>query len=159
MAADELKNERENMKTLFNYDSVLKELTELYLIEDHCGPSQIQDEYLSEVRGSDVLIILFKKELREAVKKEFLEAKRNNKSVFCYVKNNETQNENLEDFTKNEVFPNSTCGKYNDSEDLVDKIQNDLITYFIKIIKSTEPSLIKQVIPQNVFESKGFGSY
>jgi tetratricopeptide (TPR) repeat protein len=124
----ELDRERDGVRILFKTDSTLKEFFELYAIEEHASPQPIEKAYINEVKYSDLHILLLDKQLRDAVEKEFHEARNNNLKIFVYIRNRtDKRDENLAEFIGQEAYQ-FNCGSFNDSIDLCHKIRNDIFS-------------------------------
>ena len=124
----ELDRERDGIRIFFMTDSILKEFFELYAIEDHASPQPIEKAYINEVKNSDLYILLLDKQLRDAVEKEFHEARNNNLKIFVYIRNRtDKRDEELAEFIGQEAYQ-FHCGSFNDSIDLCHKIRNDIFS-------------------------------
>jgi tetratricopeptide (TPR) repeat protein len=128
----ELDQERLNIKTYFKLDNILKEFFELYAIDDHASPSKIEKTFTAEVAQSNILLLVLGKELRPPVYDEFNVALKHNVKIFCYIKRGIDRAPNLDKFIKDEVYPNRHSGEYSTSEELGEKIKNDLSSDIIK---------------------------
>ena len=142
----ELDKERNGIGILFRSDSVLKEFYELYAIEEHGSPREIDIAFVDEVSNCDVYLLLLNIELRDAVLKEFDTAVETNKKMFMYVKSESSGRKvKLSDFIKNTVYkyhPNHFLDTHDLCNKLNDDLQSDLIrSYhkdFTKVIEEKE---------------------
>lgn len=124
----ELNRERDGLRILFQTDSTLKEFFELYTIEAHASPQSIQKAYIDEVKNSDLLILLLDKRLRDAVEKEFFEAREANLKIFVYIRNRtDKRDEKLANFIGQEAYQ-FHCGSFNGAIDLCSKIRSDILS-------------------------------
>lgn len=123
----ELNSERDGIRILFGTDPVLKEFFEIYAIEEHASPQPIQKAYTEEVRHSDLLILLLDEQLRDAVEKEFLEARNSNLRIFVYIRSTGKRDERLAGFIGQQAY-RFHCGSFNDPIDLCSKIRNDVLS-------------------------------
>lgn len=123
----ELDSERSGIRILFETDPVLKEFFELYAIEEHASPRPIERAFITEVRQSDLLILLLDQQLRDAVEKEFLEACNSNTRIFVYIRNTGKRDDRLATFIGQQAY-RFHCGSFNNSVDLCFKIRNDILS-------------------------------
>ena len=101
----ELNRERDGVRILFQTEPILKHFFELYAIEEHASPQPIQDAYINEVKHADLFILLLDKELRDAVEKEFLEARKANLNIFVYIRNRKDKRDGkLAEFIGQEAY-------------------------------------------------------
>lgn len=122
----ELDSERDGVRILFQTDLILKEFFELYAIEGHASPQPIQDAYVNEVKNSDLVILLLDKQLRDAVEREFQEARKANLKIFVYIrKRTNKRDENLAKFIGQEAYQ-FHCGSFNGPVDLCSQIREDI---------------------------------
>ena len=100
----------------------------MYAIEEHASPQPIEKAYINEVKISDLHILLLDKQHRDAVEKEFHEARNNNLKIFVYIRNRtDKRDEKLAEFIGQEAYQ-FHCGSFNDSIDLCNKIKNDIFS-------------------------------
>jgi tetratricopeptide (TPR) repeat protein len=124
----ELDRERDGVRILFESDSILKEFFELYAIEEHASAQPIENAYINEVKKSDLHILLLDKQLRDAVEKEFHEARNNNLKIFVYIRNRtDKRDDKLAEFIGQEAYQ-FHCGSFYDSIDLCHKIRSDIFS-------------------------------
>jgi len=128
----ELNIERELIKFLFNNDHILTEFYELFAIEDHSSPNKIEDAFCSEVANSDIVVFVFRAQLRDAVLKEYNTAREKNRLVFIYLANSDKKEEKLNDFISTEIFKYDP-GFYSQPQELCNKIKNDLLRDLLNI--------------------------
>jgi hypothetical protein len=123
------------------------EMFEIFAIEDHSSPLSISEYYVKEVQESDVVIMILQGELREGVAKEFMAAKRNGIRIFAYIHSGPKTKE-LEDFIADELHGIVTTGYFTFTNELVDRIEKDLLEDIAKTYKSsrkTEANLRNQL--------------
>jgi Flp pilus assembly protein TadD len=122
----DLDKERELIRFLFKSDNTLKEFYDLYAIEEHSCPREIEVAFCSEVESSDILIFVFNNQLRDAVLKEYETARKSNKITFIYLKHSENKEDGLRTFILGEIYKYNP-GSYYDPQELCVKIKNDFI--------------------------------
>lgn len=137
----ELDEERSNIRLLFKTDPSLQDFYDLYAIEDHGSPREIETAFTNEVQDSDVLLILLHKDLRSPVLKEYETARTNNRKVFAYIKATDSERApELQDFIRNEIYKYNP-GSFTSSHDLCNKIKadfrDDLIVTYQRNISDT----------------------
>ena len=152
----ELNCERDGIRILFGTDPVLKEFFEIYAIEEHASPQPIEKAYIDEVRHSDLLILLLDKQLRDAVEKEFLEARTANLKIFVYIRNTGKRDERLAEFIGQQAYQ-FHCGSFNDPMDLCSKIRNDILSDLTRKysemikVKKADQDYVVRIIYQRIF--------
>ncbi|GAB6283539.1 MAG: hypothetical protein STSR0008_23140 [Ignavibacterium sp.] len=128
----ELNTERELIRYLFNNDPTLSEFYELFAIEDHASPNDIEKAYCEEVKNSELVIFIFNKQLRDAVLKEYKTARENRRLVFIYLKETDSRENKLKEFISSEIY-NFNPGRFIDPQSLCKKIKNDFLNDLLKI--------------------------
>lgn len=121
----ELDRERSGIRIFFNSNPIFLEFFQLYTIEEHASPQNIEKAFLDEVKESDILILLLDKQLRTAVKKEFFKAAESTTKIFIYIRNTESREQELAEFIGQHAYKYH-CGAFYEPEDLCLKIKTDL---------------------------------
>ncbi|MEK0338380.1 MAG: hypothetical protein QQN41_13200, partial [Nitrosopumilus sp.] len=133
----ELNKEREALQIFFNTDPTLKEFYSLYLIEKHASPRKIEKAYTEGVNDTVIYLLLLNIELRTAVQEEYLTAIAGNKKIFCYIKAESSDRDKaLHEFIKSEIYKYHPA-HYLDTEDLSNRIKNDIQTDLIRSYSKT----------------------
>lgn len=101
-------------------------LYELFAIESSASPDNIMDRYISEIKKSDIVILILQEDLREGVVKEVHTAMRTNKRIFAYIHSGEKTKE-LEEFIRDEIQDYATTVSFENTVTLIDKIEKDLL--------------------------------
>lgn len=101
-------------------------LYELFAIESSASPDNVVDRYISEIKRSDIVILVLQEDLREGVVREVHSAIRTSKRIFAYIDSGEKTNE-LQEFIQNEVQSYATTVNFADTVNLIDKIERDLL--------------------------------
>ncbi len=131
----ELDSERETLISLFQNNPSLNEIYDLIHITNHARPKHIETAFIEEVENSQSVILLLYNELRDAVVKEFQVAIKNNKKVFCYIKDSEHRHDRMKDFitslTDNPVTYLPFKNGIDLSSQVIKDIKNDLLETYI----------------------------
>lgn len=138
MASSGLRQERGVIKTFLER----MPLYEPFLIESGASPDNVIEKYIEEVKRSDIIILVLKKELREGVRKEFVAAKDYKKRIFAYL-HSQNANKELKDFFRNEVQKIGTTAFFNKTAELIDQIEKDLLDDLVsKYVQFYEENII-----------------
>ncbi len=121
----ELYAERVSLKVAFRSDERVRHFYELYAIDDHASPNQIEKAYSEEVASSKVFVLVLGTELRRAVAQEFDVAKGKSLNIFCYIKNGVEQATDMKEFIGTEAYQ-FHCGYFYTPEELATKVVDDL---------------------------------
>jgi tetratricopeptide (TPR) repeat protein len=147
----ELNEERTSIKVLFRSNINLGRFFDLYVVEDHASPSEIEKAYVKEVLDSDVLILLLSTELRQPVVREFEAALQESLKVFCYIKKGVLPSDELSEFIKTKAY-SVHCGLFFDAVELTEKVESDLLD---DLIRSYTDSIDSRRDPQRKDYSTG----
>jgi tetratricopeptide (TPR) repeat protein len=138
----ELNEERLAVRLFFQKDQILSEFYDLYTIEDHGSTREIEVAFTDEVKSSNVLMVLFNKDLRKAVLKEYKTAQQNHIKTFTYIKDSENRSEDLDSFIKSEIYkyhPGNFTNPFELCEKIKRDLKNDLIRSYERELKSNIP--------------------
>jgi len=124
----EFEIEREGLPLLFNKEPLLSSFV-LWEIEDYASPTQIDDQYLNNVRDSDVLILLLGETLRPAIRAEFEQAVSNDVLIFAFIKQKVKPDEEMTSFI-NTVREIATTTYYQSFRELYSKVEDSLLQYY-----------------------------
>lgn len=106
-------------------------LYSLFAIENRSSDQQIQNRYVTEVKDTDIVLLILQTSLREGVANEFYAAKRSNKRIFAFIHSGR-KNPELKRFINDEVNTYITSTQFNDNRDLIDKIEATLLEDLVK---------------------------
>lgn len=131
----DLVTERAGVQTLFASEPYLRDMFELYAIEDHASARSIQSAFLDQVEHSDVIIVLLGTELREAVRQELEHARQHNKRILCYVRHTTVASAELREFVNGQVYPTHHVGHFHDTGELVRRVRLDLRSELVRVYR------------------------
>jgi len=108
----------------------MKPLYHWYFIEEHASPNPVKKEYTEEVVNSDIVIVVLQSNLRAGVQKEYETAQRAGKRIFCF-EHSGRKTQSLKNFI-GKVRLSITTTKFDDTRDLIDKIEHNLLSDLVK---------------------------
>ena len=146
----ELDDERNSIIQLFSENEIIKNFYNLFAIEKSASTNRIEDAFLSEVSKADIVVCLFKKDLRIPVKKEYEKARKEGKKVFIYLyEDSSERNEDLNLFIKEEIYkydPGFFDSTYRLLENLKKDINEDIISTYRSTIGSNGFDVFRQEV-------------
>jgi hypothetical protein len=104
--------------------------------EKHARPRGIKTTYIEGVRACDLMILIIEKTRREGIVEEFKEAKDKGKRVFAYILGPENNKpDELKSFIKEVRDYGTTTKTFNDTKELINCIEDDLLEDLLDIYK------------------------
>jgi hypothetical protein len=128
---DEFAIERESLPVIFSKEP-LSSSFQLWKIEDQSSPLDVKTHYKSNVKDSNILILLLCKTLRPAVKEEFITAISNGIEVFAFIKDSDVREPELSTFISKEIYSRVNACNYKNFQELSTKIEDSILGYFFK---------------------------
>ncbi|WP_142283134.1 hypothetical protein [Gottfriedia solisilvae] len=111
-------------------------LYSLFAIENLSSDVHIQQRYVTEVKNTDLVLLILQTDLREGVANEFYAAKRNQKRIFTFIHEGK-KSKQLKEFIDQEVNNYLTSTQFKDNRDLIDKIEatllEDLVEKYVRL--------------------------
>jgi hypothetical protein len=133
MDGEEMRTEREGLRTAFTLFDSLSAHFRLWRFEDAASPLNPGDYYERGIDAATAVVIVVAKTLRPAVVSEYEYAVRKNKHVFLFSRDPEPQrNPKLNEFEARVRSRPAVTAKYKDLQDLTSKVQRSLFDFFIE---------------------------
>lgn len=148
---DEFKTERDLLPIIFSKEP-LSSIFYLYKIEDRAAGHSIDQEYIRNVKSSDLVILLLDNILREAVKNEIQEARKSKIPVFVFIKENPNRSSQVSEFIR-ELQIDYTTARYDSITNLMNLVEDSLLSYYSPKLNKDEES--ESIQRSGEFDTRG----
>jgi MoaA/NifB/PqqE/SkfB family radical SAM enzyme len=137
----ELDVERAALKQRFGSAPALANTFELWTFESGAEPIDARLSYRQEVEKSAIVILVFANTLRDAVRDEFFAAVRSGAAILCYVKGGIVAEPDLSRFIGDQVTPRLKYSRFDNEQQLCDKVEHDVHQWQIDTFHRTSAQL------------------
>ncbi|MDD3662658.1 MAG: hypothetical protein PHT84_02215, partial [Candidatus Pacebacteria bacterium] len=148
---DEFKTERDLLPIIFSKEP-LSSIFYLYKIEDRAAGHSIDQEYIRNVKSSDLVILLLDNILREAVKNEIQEARKSKIPVFVFIKENPNRSSQVSEYIR-ELQIDYTTAWYDSITNLMNLVEDSLLSYYSPKLNKDEES--ESIQRSGEFDTRG----
>ena len=139
MHDDEFKVEREILPIIINTKEPLSSIFILNRVEDQAAPHTIIEQYLSQVKKSQALILLLDSTAREGVKNEVEEARKYNIPIYAFIRNPDRKKDFEVEAFINTLQKLDTTASYYTIEELIEKLEESLLSiYNVKFLPTNK---------------------
>lgn len=128
---DEFIIEREGLPVVFSKEPLRSSFV-LWRIEEQSSPQPVMDHYKTNVKDSDILIMLLGKTLRPGVEDEFKEAITNKIPIFAFIKESADREPAMNEFIRNVPQKEVSTSKYHTFQELSKMIEESLLQYYMR---------------------------